>query len=326
MYVEKKKIGKQSYYYAKTSVRVGKTVKAKTIAYLGKGTMKKKELEDKMRTISPSIEVHAKKKVIQKISDNKNSFFLIEDQIGKLKEIQKDFQKKRLLLGNKLEKEMFQDFKTHYIYNTNAIEGNTLTFEETHFLLNEHKSPDGKDLKEIYDHINEKETFDWLFQEKHSLTVEIILKIHAQLLKNIDVRVNAFRRYNVRVLGATFTPTDAQYIYTDMKLLFQWYNEHTHLLHPLLLAALFHEKFERIHPFYDGNGRTGRMLVNLILLRAHLPPFIIKNKDRKIYYHVLSEGHHTSLTETTSPHYKAIAQFFYDTFIETYQEIFSKWG
>lgn len=326
MYVEKKKIGNQSYYYAKISVRAGKQVKTKTIAYLGKGSMKKKELEGKMKKITPKLEASAKKEILQELSKSKTSFFLAEDQIGRLRDIRKDFQKKRLLLGSALEKEMFQDFKTYYVYNTNAIEGNTLTLEETHFILNEQKTPEGKDLKEIYDHINEKETFDWLCQEKPQLSIEIILKIHARLLKNIDVRVNEFRRYNVRVLGTTFTPTDAQYIYTDMKLLFQWYTEHTKLLHPLILAALFHEKFERIHPFYDGNGRTGRMLVNFILLRAQLPPLIIKNKMRKIYYHVLSEGHHASLSETTSSHYKAIAQFFYDTFIETYKEIFSKWG
>ena len=95
---------------------------------------------------------------------------------------------------------------------------------------------------------------------------------------------------------------------------------------PLTLSAIFHEKFEKIHPFYDGNGRTGRMLSNLILIQNNLPPLIIENKKRKEYYEVLSKAHKSDLTKTGLEFYNPIISFFYKELIYTYEKIFSRWG
>lgn len=324
MYIEKKKIKGHTYNYLKLSVRDGSKVRTKTIAYLGKEPMTKHQLQEKIKSISP-----AKIKALQKELKSKDSLnpqFLTEKQLGKLKEIKKDFIKKLKILDKKLLQDMFKDFKTYYIYNTNAIEGNTLTLEETNLLLNENRSPESKDLREIHDHLNEKETFDYLLEKKPEITLKLIIDVHAQLLKNIDQRTGSLRKHNVRVFGANFKTTDARYLHTDMNLLIKWYQKNKKTLHPLILAAIFHEKFERIHPFYDGNGRTGRMLINLILLRNNLPPLIIKNKTRKDYYKVLSLGHRADLTKTEPEPYKEIVQFCYQQLINTYQKIFSQWG
>ena len=111
-----------------------------------------------------------------------------------------------------------------------------------------------------------------------------------------------------------------------MSILIRWYKKNKNRLHPLVLGAVFHEKFEKIHPFYNGNGRTGRMLLNLILIRHSFPPLIIKNKKRIEYYNVLSMGHKSDLDKTDIKFYKPIVSFCYDSLRDTYKEIFSKWG
>lgn len=309
MYVEKKTIGGKSYFYLKESKRKKGKIKTRTVSYLGKATMSRKELSKRVKEAEEHI----------------NEEFLSREQLEHLEKIKEDFSKKIKNLDKKLIEDMFRDFKTHYIYNTTAIEGNTLTLEEANLLLNENKTPEGKDLKEIYDHINERDAFDYLLKEKPKLDLKLMIKIHSMLLRNIDKRVGEFRKYNVRVFGADFETSNAKFVYTDLNLLMKWYKANKNKLHPLILSAVFHEKFERIHPFYDGNGRTGRMIVNLILIKNTFPPLAIKNEDRLEYYKALSEGHKANLIQTDVHKYKSIVLFFYDELVKTYEGIFEKW-
>ncbi len=328
MYIEKKKIGKKEYNYLKVSAREGSKTNSRTVAYLGRAPMTKKQVEAKIALIPGSKIESVKKELKNELKQNKediNKEFLSKERLEKLDTIKKDFNKK-LKLNKKLVEDMFKDFKTYYVYNTNAIEGNTLTLKETNSLLNENKVPSGKDLREVYDHINEKETFDYILKTKPELSAQLMIEIHSRLLKNIDERTGSFRMHNVRVFGADFETTDARYVFTDINILMKWYSDNKRKLHPLILAAAFHEKFERIHPFYDGNGRTGRMLLNLILLRNNLPPLIVKNKTRNEYYRVLSISHKADLTKTEPKHYKELVHFYCKQLLETYEKIFSKWG
>lgn len=326
MYAEKKKIENKSYYYARISGRISGKTKTKTVAYLGKAPMTKKQIKKKMASIPQAKVDAAQRKLKEELKGGDiNKKFLAEKQLEKLTEIKRNFAEKLRKLDKKLIEDMFKDFKTYYIYNTNSIEGNSLTLEETNLLLNEGKTPEGKDLKEIYDHINEREVFDYLLAMKPEIDLDLIIRIHEKLLGNIDSRLG-FRQHNVRVFGAAFETSDAKYVYTDMSLLLKWYRRERKRLHPLILAALFHEKFERIHPFYDGNGRTGRMLLNLILLRGGLPPLIVKNRIRKEYYHVLSEGHQAELFGTEVQPYQDIVRFCCRQLLETFRQVFAKWG
>ncbi|MBR9692285.1 Fic family protein [Candidatus Woesearchaeota archaeon] len=318
MYIEKKKIGKNVYNYLKTSFRVKDKVVTKTVAYLGKEPMTKEQIKRKIAKI-PKSRIQELKKQPSNID------FFNKEQLKELEKLKKDFSKK-IKLDEKLIQDMFKDFKTFYIYNTNTIEGNTLSLQETNLLLNENKSPPGHDLREIYDHINGKETFDFILKNKPAIDKDLIIKIHSMLLNRIDKRIGSFRTHDVRVFGAGFETTPARYIKTDMKLLLRWYHSNKNKLHPLILTAIFHEKFERIHPFYDGNGRTGRMLSNLILILNKIPPLIIENKKRKKYYEVLSIAHKADLTTMDIDLYKPIVAFFYKELVITYKKIFSKWG
>lgn len=324
MYVEKKKIGKNNYYYLKLSIRDKDKIKTKTIAYLGKAPMSRKELKSRIAKIPKSKIENVKSEL--KVSSDINKEFLSKNQFTGLENLKKEFNKKIKILDKKLIEDMFKDFKTFYIYNTNAIEGNTLTLQETNLLLNENKTPEGRDVREIYDHINEKETFDFIQKNKPLINKDLIIQLHSMLLNKIDKRVGSFRVHNVRVFGASFETSPAGYIKADMSILLKWYSKNKNKLNPLVLAAIFHEKFERVHPFYDGNGRTGRMLANLILMNSGYPPLIIKNKERKKYYKVLSIAHKADLDKTDTTLYKPIVEFFYSKFISTYNEIFSKWG
>lgn len=310
MYIEKKKIGKNEYLYLKVSSRIKDKVVTKTVAYLGKAPMSEKDIKAK----------------IDQIKKDLNKEFLNTEQLKHLDRLKKEFSKKLEKLDEKLIEDMFKDFKTFYIYNTNTIEGNTLSLQETNLLLNENKSPSGHDLREVYDHINGKETFDFILKNKPAIDKDIIIKIHSMLLNRIDKRTGGFRTHDVRVFGAKFETTPARYVESDMKLLLKWYHSNKNKLHPLILSAIFHEKFERIHPFYDGNGRTGRMLSNIILIQNNIPPLIIEYRKRKKYYEVLSIAHKADLTATDVRLYKPIVEFFYKELVWGYDKIFSKWG
>jgi len=325
MYIEKKRIGGNLYNYLKISVRVGNKIKTKTIAYLGKDPISKSALKKAMMRI-PLQKIEEMKKELKNQSSDINKQFLSEDQLKELNRIKSEFNKKITTLDEKIIEDMFRDFKTFYIYNTNAIEGNRITLPETNLLLNQNKTPEGRDLREIYDHINEKEAFDIILKNKPAITNDFIIKLHSILLKNIDKRVGGFRLHNVRVFGASFETTPAEYVKADMLILSRWYKQNKKRLHPLILASIFHEKFERIHPFYDGNGRTGRMLINLILIQNGFPPLIIENKKMRYYYDTLSTAHKSDLTKIDAKLYKPIVDFCYNQFISTYQRIFSKWG
>lgn len=325
MYVEKKKIGKNVYNYLKVSVRNGNKVITKTAAYLGKDPMSKEEIKAKILHI-PKFKIENIKKEAKIMAVDLNKEFLSQKQIEKLHEMSKDFSKKLKNPDKKLVDDMFRDFKTSYIYNTNSIEGNTLTLEETDLLLNKNITPSGKDLREIYDHLNEKDTFDFIIKNKLDITKELIINIHSMLLKNIDKRTGSFRLHEVRVFGSKFDTSLAKFVETDISLILKWYNKNKRTLNPLVLAAIFHEKFERIHPFYNGNGRTGRMLANIILINSRYPPAIIENKKRSMYYSVLSTAHGSGLTSIDVKLYKPIVDFFYDELMSTYETIFSKWG
>lgn len=317
MYIEKKKIGDKEYYYLKLAIREGNKVKTKTVAYFGKKKPSKDEIDKKISEVKSQY-------VVPKSIDHLHRF-LSEEQIRRLVDIKKDFGKKIGNLDPKIIEDMFKDFKTYYIYNTNAIEGNTLTLEETNQILNDNISLEGKDLREIFDHVNEREAFDHILKERPEISHESIIKIQSLILDKIDKRVGTYRTQNVRVIGASFKTTPFEYVKTDMNLLLKWYSLNKKM-HPLVRSALFHEKFERIHPFCDGNGRTGRMVSNMILIKSGFPPLIIENKDRKEYYHSLSVSHEADLNSGDDERYNEIVQFFYGNLVKTYDKIFSKWG
>jgi len=177
-------------------------------------------------------------------------------------------------------------FLVEHTYNSNAIEGNTLTLQETSLVL-QGMTIDQKPLKDHLEVVGYKEAFEYIEQlakEDKPLTEYDICSIHALVLAHRKEDRGQFRRVPVRIAGALTEPAQPYMIEPLINELLEDLQGKYKNMHIVEQAALFHLRFESIHPFIDGNGRTGRLLMNLQLIRAGLPPINIKFNDRKKYY------------------------------------------
>lgn len=184
-----------------------------------------------------------------------------------------------------------EDFMIEYTYNTNAIEGNTLTLRETDMVLRG-LTIDKKPLKDHIEAISHKEAFYFvvdLVKENRELTESLIKQIHYLVLGDKKEDRGVYRKVPVRIVGASHEPVQPYLIEPKMEELLINYKKSTdHIIRKLVK---FHIEFEGIHPFIDGNGRTGRLLVNLELMKAGIPPIDIKFTDRIKYYKAFDEYH-----------------------------------
>jgi Fic family protein len=193
-----------------------------------------------------------------------------------------------------LVRKLEEQFTVEWTYNSNAIEGNTLTLRETELVINRGLTIGNKSLKEHFEALNHKEGIQFLYnfvKKKKELDEGTILKLHKIILKNInDIDGGHYRTSNVIIIGAIHIPPSAIKIQRLMNEFFEWYYRNKKKLSVAELAAWVHYKMVYIHPFIDGNGRTARLLMNLILIQNGYPPAVILNVDRKKYYRVLKDA------------------------------------
>ncbi|MCG5075474.1 Fic family protein [Paraburkholderia tagetis] len=179
-----------------------------------------------------------------------------------------------------------------WTYHSNAIEGNTLTLRETKVVL-EGITVGGKTLREHFEATNHRDAIlyvEEIVARDEPLSEWQIRNIHSLVLKGInDGQAGRYREENVVIAGASTTPPDFLHLPAEMAALIQWH-EGAADLHPLVRAAELHTRFVKIHPFVDGNGRTGRLLLNFELMKAGYPPAIIRKEDRLSYYDALDEA------------------------------------
>ena len=197
---------------------------------------------------------------------------------------------RRPLTEGELER-LNEEFLIEYTYNSNAIEGNTLTLRETDMVLRG-LTVDQKSLKEHLEVIGHKEAFDYVKQlvsENKQINEKVIKDIHYLVLANKREDRGVYRRVPVRIMGATHEPPQPYLIASKMEELLKKYKNSDEDI--VTKLARFHIEFESIHPFIDGNGRTGRLLVNLELMKAGYPPIDIKFTDRLKYYEAFDEYH-----------------------------------
>ena len=184
-----------------------------------------------------------------------------------------------------------EEFIVEYTYNSNAIEGNTLTLRETDFVLRG-LTIDQKPLKDHMEAIGHKEAFEFvceLVKDNVPINENIIKQIHYLVLADKKEDRGIYRRIPVRIMGAQHEPVQPYLIEPKMQQLLSDFATSTE--HIVTKLARFHIEFEGIHPFIDGNGRTGRLLVNLELMKAGYPPIDIKFTDRIAYYNAFDEYH-----------------------------------
>lgn len=181
-----------------------------------------------------------------------------------------------------------------WTYNTNSIEGNTLSLRETQMVLQEGITIKGKSLREHFEAKNHELALKRLYEmveNKQSLDAKSILELHSFVLRSIeDDYAGRLRNGGVRIAGANFVPPNAQKVSGLLDELIQFVQENPLQLNSIELATVFHHKLVWIHPFFDGNGRTVRLAMNLQLLQEGFTPVIILTNDRKKYYQALNQA------------------------------------
>lgn len=186
-------------------------------------------------------------------------------------------------------------FDVEWTYHSNAIEGSTLTLRETEVVLHAGLTIGGKTLREHLEAINHKHAIDFveaLARGAEPLTENNLRQIHALVLKEIDdEEAGRYRRGHVRISGSAYVPSDPSAVPGLMHDFAEWLNGAAQGLSQVERAALAHFRLVDIHPFTDGNGRTARLLMNLILLSEGYPPAVVRREDRLAYYDVLDRAH-----------------------------------
>lgn len=189
-----------------------------------------------------------------------------------------------------------EKFQIEMTYNSNAIEGNSLTLKETFLVINEGITVKGKPLK---DHLEAKDhhaALEYLYDliskdKKRSISEMLIQNLHQIIVQETDKEwAGKYRNAGVIIGGAKHTPPDALQVPQKMRDLINWLKAQKGKMNIIELAALLHHKLVYIHPFFDGNGRTARLIMNVLLMQIGYPLVIILKNDRKKYYDVLGKA------------------------------------
>lgn len=233
-------------------------------------------------------------KRIIKPDDNKFIIDLDNNYFDEVDSLKRELDSKRPIPKETL-KSLKESINLEWTYNSNGIEGNTLTLRETQVVL-EGITVGGKSIKEHLEAINHEKAIlflDDLVKDNEPISEWNIKNIHQLILKDIDnENAGRYRKENVTIKGATHIPPDYLKVPELMEKLILTYNTWNEY-HPIIQAALLHGELVKIHPFVDGNGRTSRLLMNLDLMNSGYNPVIIKKESRLKYYEALDKAHTT---------------------------------
>jgi Fic family protein len=216
----------------------------------------------------------------------------LKKSIFRIDALQADWNAKKPLDETQLTK-MMEYFKMKYTYDSNRIEGNTLSFQETHLVVNEGITIGGKSMKDHLEAINHAEAVDFITQmikTNEPLNQRTLLDLHTLVVKGIEKEgAGRYRDKQVMISGSAHMPPEPFLVNQLMEDYFIHYNRQRGVMHPVILAAEMHERLVTIHPFVDGNGRTARLIMNLILLSNGFTIANIKGdlKVRLRYYQAL---------------------------------------
>jgi len=283
MYLEKRKIkGKIKYYLAHSFREEGKVHKIRKLL----GTdLPKKLLEERIKK--------AEKLILEEI----NRYQIIKDPLqSELSKEDIDFVKKLESKANlkvtHLSEEQWKLFSELFTYSTNAIEGSELTNKEVKEILEENKWPN-KSKEDISEAYGVNEAIEYIRNTKEHLSLDLLKEIHKIVFKNSKSFAGEFRKPGEEVIVRTASGfivhegAPQSRIISLLNELINWYNKYKNKYPALILAAVVHNQFENIHPFADGNGRVGRLILNNILLKHKLPPINIGLKNQFEYYKTL---------------------------------------
>ncbi len=305
--VKIKKIKGKRYLYAEYSFRVDGKIKKISKLIKNKEDARRKEVSAYFR----EKELDAYKKLA--IARYKKDDVLDERKIVKIESYRVEYKEILRKLTKKQISDVLDRFTVNFTYESNAIEGNSLTLKDVTLFLSENMMPKGKDLREIYETRNTRIANALLFRGKIKISLKDIVKIHAVLMKDTGVSLS-FKKMPNFLLMRNVETTPPEMVYVEMKRLVEWYNSAKGKMHPLKIAAIFHGKFEKIHPFEDGNGRVGRVLANAILIDNNYPPLIIRKTSRQAYF--------SALESFDGGHAPKLERFLVEKFEQTFEKFF----
>lgn len=215
-------------------------------------------------------------------------------ELEELDSLQKQWASLKPLASTQLNK-MLEYFHTEYTYDSNQIEGNTLSFQETHLVVNEGITIGGKSMKEHLEAINHQQAIEFIVdivRRKIDFNESILKQIHQLILSGVDSHnAGVYRKVQVMISGSSHMPAAPYLLDSMMTEYFEFYELQKKHLNPVILAAEMHERLVSIHPFIDGNGRTSRLVMNLILLQHGYPIVSLKGSlaERQQYYQALEK-------------------------------------
>jgi len=315
MFLAKRKIKGKTYFFLEKSLRMpdGKTRKISKV------------LKARPKDLSQAIEEH-KDYFVQKekkafvafaLKNYQWKYPLSEKDIMQIEEIKVEY--KRIVEKLKKEniKDLFDRFTVNFTYESNAIEGNSLTLKDVAIVISENRTVEGKDMREIYETKNSRQAVDLLLHKKVKISHEGIIRLQKIIMQNIE-KESGYKKLPNMILGSNLKTSPPEKVYQHMAELIGWYDKNRQKMHPLQLAAIFHGRFERIHPFKDGNGRVGRFLLNAILVNEGYPPLIIRKTQRVNYLHAL----HAFDQDTDIPLVRLVIEKYKSTYRSFYQIYF----
>jgi len=291
MYLETRKTKNGAKYYLAHSFReAGKVHKIRV--YLG-------------ANIEQHVLEQRRAKATELLHQQLNSFKIVKSPINykfskreeKILETIRD-KIKHLKISHLSEKD-WDRFTEFFTYNTNAIEGSTITQEEVLNILGENKWPYAKPKEDISETYGVAEAIKFIRKTKQHLSLDLMLQIHKIIFQNSKSFAGQFRKKGTEVgirdgFGAiVHLGAPSHRVVGLLSELVEWYNKNKKNYPAVVLAAVVHNQFEYIHPFEDGNGRVGRLLMNNILIKHHMPPVNITMISRKEYYESIRMFQHS---------------------------------
>ncbi len=275
-YIDKVKSGKKTFYYLGKTIRLSSNKWKKIRIKLGEKEPTKEDIRNKLTKLR-----------LQEYNVY-NEDYVNADKLEVIDDFKEVYANHLKSIPKTIAQKEESDFIIRFTYNSNAIEGNRLTLRDTFLIIKEKQIPSGAPPKDYNEAINGREALDFIKEYRGKLTVEFLEKINFILTKNTGVIYpGRVRFFPVKIEGTDFTPPEPQKVKQMLEKMIDFYYLNKRKIHPFILACLIHAQFVEIHPFEDGNGRTGRTLMNWILINAKYPKIFIPVKLRSKYYEAI---------------------------------------
>jgi len=298
VYIEKRwyknKVRKGAKYYLCKTIRIGKHTR-KVSVYLAAGTLNAHTLSKLQKQRMPLLEQKINEiRGSRALSETKHLNRLIDNQKKKkLENIRNVYTQEQQLLSSDEKRALESNFLTDYAFQTTKIEGSTLSAKDAQLILEHGQVPKNKELRDVYGLRNIVSAWKYISAYKAEFDEKFIKEVHRIVMMNILEKPGTYREVQVYLgrgrLASKHIPPPPDEISQEMKRLVRWVRSNTKKLHPIVLACFVHHLFIAIHPFIDGNGRSGRLILHFLLHQKGFPPVNILNKEKMKYIYCLEK-------------------------------------